>query len=154
MRRSAPAFLDAELIDAGAQNTLRPVDRVGAGFGRHRALGIVHLEDEVHATLEIQAQRDPVPIQVKHTDGDHRGNNEDPASYGVEHQDGLPQIMADSKPSNLAGPGHACQSTVFGALKVRNAGHPKGRLLGPGAAIPGSSRGATPSTRRPHAPTP
>ena len=54
-------LLDTEFVDAIANDRLRPVDRVRPCLGRHRALGVIHLERQVHPALQIEAQLHRAP---------------------------------------------------------------------------------------------
>ena len=77
-----------ELVDSGPQDALGPIDCVGPGVGRHRAFGIVHLEDEVHPPLKVETERDLVGDEIADTHADQRQNDDDPAAGGFEHLGG------------------------------------------------------------------
>src|SRR5690606_1308305 len=49
---------DTELVDPGADDLQRPVGRVHLRFRSQRALGVRHLEREVHAALEVEPELD------------------------------------------------------------------------------------------------
>jgi hypothetical protein len=79
-------LLNPELIDPGSDDALRTLDVIRPGLHRHGVVGIVHFQDQVHPTLEIEAVLDPIGEKVakgtRHQDDDE----DDSTSYGLEHR--------------------------------------------------------------------
>src|SRR5690606_20303899 len=100
-------LLDTELVDSRPDDLQRAIRGVRPRFGRERALAVVDLEREVHPSLEIQSERQTVPVQIPTGSGQNEKNDDEPAFQGSQHPSFPPANLRASR-SSL----RLCDSTV------------------------------------------
>jgi len=84
-------FLHAELIDAGPKDPVRPIDVIRFCGVRESPVGIIHLQHQVHPTLQVQSELNRtaissiVGIQVAKRNSHHDEDGDQSTSNGLEH---------------------------------------------------------------------
>jgi hypothetical protein len=76
----------AELVDPVAQDLLVLFGVLPPQLRRHRAVGVLHLEGEVHAALEVEPERDSIDPEHRRGGDDHGGDDQESAFQGAEHR--------------------------------------------------------------------
>ena len=102
-------LFNPEFVDPRSDHPLHAIDGIRPGLGRHRPQGVVHLQDQMHPALEVQAQLDGglhaprvltavaglliVLVQEPPGQSDQKGGGNEAAAHRLEHEPAFPRRL-------------------------------------------------------------